>query len=145
MNSATWKQFRELVEIHFAYLQDEFGFACESTGPPSVVYVSQGLRVFVHYDMGYSSELDVGIVKRDAPPDTLLCISMGMLICLKHPNNTMVFDPPHPTRDSTLKIEVARLASLLREHGATLLAGDLHVFAKAEQLEKELRKKLGKK
>jgi hypothetical protein len=133
-----WKTFVEQVRLYFSYLEKEYSFTCESSNSPLVCYGSDKLRIYIHYDANSRHELDLVLMRRDDTSPTPLAISMGMLVRLKDPGNPKAFEPAHPTHEESLKVEVARLAKLLKEHGSSLLAGDMSDFLRVEELEARL-------
>lgn len=136
------QKFVEAVGRHFRFLETEFRFVLKSTKPPLVIFESDKLQVLILYDETRGHELDLGLRRLADAPRKPLSLGIEMLVKFKGGRDAEGL-PSYPSTVETLEIELARLATLLRKYGSSVLKGDLRDFDRLEQAEEELAKQFG--
>jgi len=140
-----WEKFSELVFRDFKYLESEFGFVCKSSKPPFITYESDRVKLSIFYDTSRRCELDLRVRKLGDDPRKTYSLGIGTLIRLNGGKANEGYLSPFPANEESLKVEVQRLAELLKTYGLNVLKGDVRDFGRMEQLEQELAKKFGPK
>jgi hypothetical protein len=134
-----WEYFRSEVERAFQFLKTQYGFELVSADkPPNVVYESDLLRIFVFYDSSRGGESDLRMRRKSDDPSSPLSLGIAMLCRMETEND---IELGRISNRESLHNEVQKLASALAGCGSSLLAGDLSVFSRLEEQEKQLSKK----
>jgi hypothetical protein len=133
--------FIEFTREQFSYLENDFGFTLVSSESPFVIYDSNELRVYVYFDAERTHELDSSIERLIDVGKRVPSLGISELIALQT-GGSETYRSPYPSTVEELRIEVSRLATLLKVHGAKLFRGGPSEWQKISRLRREREKEI---
>jgi len=137
-----WELFCKEVERGFQFLEAEYGFELVSAENPNVVYESSLVRIFVFYDSSRGGETDLRIRRKSDDPFSPMSLGIEMLCRMESETE---YEVGRISSRESLQNEVTRLANALARCGSTLLVGDLRVFRRLEDQEKQFSRKYSRR
>jgi len=133
----SWKEFAEMVDRHFSFLENEFGYTKTSDSEPRVVYQSMSTRVVIFYEPHGRWDLDIRIEPQQPSAYGNFSLGSWQFECL-HRLDWGAVKATIPTHDvnefeSILREEATRL----RNHCSTVLKGNFDDVGRLQTLQKE--------